>query len=151
MAIINWPYPGVIDLPLCRIIIVSLCAGLNFSREILQDGEILTVNDYIAKGNVRKVPDDQVDPGGKPLWYLPHHLVIYEHKLGKVRVVFDCAARFGDTSLNDQLLQGRDLTNSLTGVLLRFRQEPVALMADVKEMFHQVHVAPDDCHALRFL
>ena len=70
-----------------------------------------------------------------------------EHKPGKVRVVFDCAARFGDTSLNDQLLQGPDLTNNLTGVLLRFRQKSVALMADVEQMFHQVRVAPDDCHA----
>ena len=110
-----------------------------------------TVNDYIAKGHARKVPDDQIDPGGKPLWYLPHHSVIHEHKPGKVRVIFDCAARFGDTLLNDQLLQGPDLTNNLTGVLLRFRQEPVALMADVEQMFHQVRVAPDDCHALRFL
>ena len=110
-----------------------------------------TVNDYIAKGHARKVPGDQIDPGGKPLWYLPHHPVIHEHKPGKVRVVFDCAARFGDTSLNDQLLQGPDLTNNLTGVLLRFRQEPVALMADVEQMFHQVRVTPDDCHALRFL
>ncbi len=74
-----------------------------------------------------------------------------EHKPGKVRVVFDCAPRFGDTPLNDQLLQGPDLTNDLTGVLLRFRQESVALMADVEQMFHQVRVAPDDCHALRFL
>lgn len=85
------------------------------------------------------------------MWYLPHHPVFHEHKPGTVRVVFDCAARFGDTSLNDQLLQGPDLTNNLTGVLLRFRQESVALMADVEQMFHQVRVAPDDCFALRFL
>ena len=81
-----------------------------------------TVNDYITKGHAKKVPDDEIDPGGTPLWYLPHHPVIHEHKPGKVRVVFDCAARFGDTSLDDQLLQGHDLTNNLAGVLLRFRQ-----------------------------
>ena len=85
-----------------------------------------TVNDYIAKGHARKVPDDQIDPGGKPLRYLSHHTVIHEHKPGKVRVVFDCTARFGDTSPNDQLSQGPDLINNVTGVLLRFRQEPVA-------------------------
>ena len=105
-----------------------------------------TLNEYIAKGNDRKVPDDQI--GGRPLWYLPHNPVIHEHKPGKVRVVFDCATRFGDTSLNEQLLQGPDLTKNLSRVLPRFRQEPVALMADVELMFHQVHVAPNDCHAL---
>ena len=87
-----------------------------------------TIEDYISRGHARRVPDDQV--------YVD---------------VFDCAARFRDTSLNDQLLQGPDLTNNLAGVLLRFWQEPVALMSDIERMFHQVLVAPDDCHALRFL
>ena len=68
-----------------------------------------------------------------------------------MRVVFDCAVRFRETSLNDQLLQGPDLTNNLTGVFLQFRQEPVALMADVEKMFYQVKVVPSDCDALRFL
>jgi len=39
-------------------------------------------------------------------------------------------------SLNEQLLQGPDLTNTLIGVLLRFREHPVALMADVESMFY---------------
>ena len=110
-----------------------------------------TVEDYISRGHARRVPDDQVCVDDKPLWYLPHHPVFHPQKPGKVRVVFDCAARFRDTSLNDQLLQGPDLTNNLAGVLLRFRQEPVALMSDIERMFDQVLVAPDDCHALRFL
>ena len=63
----------------------------------------------------------------------------------------DCAAKLKGTSLNHQLLQGPDLTNGLLGVITRFRQEPVAVVADVEGMFHQVQVAPDDCNALRFL
>ncbi|KAL7849251.1 hypothetical protein SRHO_G00208740 [Serrasalmus rhombeus] len=39
------------------------------------------------------------------------------------------------------LLQGPDLTNSLIGVILRFRKEPIGIMADVKSMFHQVRVS----------
>ena len=58
--------------------------------------------------------------------------------------MFDCAAKFKGTSLNDQLLQGPDLTNGLLGVIIRFRQEPVAMVANVEGMFHQVWVAPDD-------
>ncbi|XP_068691511.1 uncharacterized protein [Montipora foliosa] len=68
-----------------------------------------------------------------------------------MRVVFDCAARFRETSLNDQSLQGPDLTSNLTGVLLGFQQGPVALVADVEQMFYQVRVKPEDCDALRFL
>ena len=66
-------------------------------------------------------------------------------------MVFDCAAKFRVTSLNDQLLSGPDLTNSIVGVLTRFRQEQVALPADVEAMFHQVGVSPDDYDAFRFL
>ncbi len=47
-------------------------------------------------------------------------------------------------SLNTELLQGPDLTNSLVGVLLRFRQEPIAMMADIKSMYYQVRVPRSD-------
>lgn len=69
----------------------------------------------------------------------------------KVRVVFDYAAQFAQTSLNKQLWQGPDLTNRIVGVLSRFRQETVGLAADIQSMFHQVRVEPKDCDALRFL
>ena len=66
-------------------------------------------------------------------------------------MVFDCAAQYNGTSLHSELLQGPDLTNNLVGVLSRFHKEPVALMADVEGMFHQVRVSPKDCDAFRFL
>ncbi|KAK3754770.1 hypothetical protein QZH41_007277 [Actinostola sp. cb2023] len=106
----------------------------------------------LNKGYARKVHKEVLDHSNDMIsWYLPHHPVFHPQKPGKVRVVFDCSARYKGTSLNDQLLQGPDLTNSLTGVLTRFRQEPVALMSDIEAMFHQVHVLPKDCDALKFL
>ena len=79
------------------------------------------------------------------------HAVQHPAKPGKVRVVFDCSAKYHGKSLNDELLQGPDLTNSLVGVLTRFRQDSVAFMSDVQAMFHQVRVNPEDRSALRFL
>ena len=76
--------------------------------------------------------------------------MVHPQKPNKVRVVFDCAARFRNTSLNDQLLQGPDLTNSLVRVLLRFRQERIGISADIEKMFHQVRVSPQDTHAFSF-
>ena len=85
------------------------------------------------------------------MWYHPHHSVVHPKKPEKVRVVFDCAARYRGTSLNDRVLRGPDLTNKLVGVLLRFREESFALMADIEAMYHQIKVHPDDVDALRFL
>ena len=110
-----------------------------------------TINDYIDKAYARRVPDEQLDVIDKPLWYLPHHAVFHSSKPDKLRIVFDCAAKFRGTSLNDQLMHGPDLTNNLFGVLNRFRQEAIALVSDIEGMFHQVKVAPKDYDALRFL
>ena len=63
----------------------------------------------------------------------------------------DAAAVNDGVSLNNQLHQGPDLTNSLISVLLRFRQDLVALVADIEGMFNQVKVRPEDADALRFL
>ena len=52
------------------------------------------------------------------------------------------------TSLNDQLI---NLTNTLVGVLTKFRMEQIALVSDIEAMFHQVRVKPHDRDLLRFL
>lgn len=54
-------------------------------------------------------------------------------------------------SLNQVLLSGPDLNNSLLGVLLRFRKEAVAFTADIEQMFHSFVVRVDHCNFLRFL
>ena len=48
-------------------------------------------------------------------------------------------------------MRGRDLINSLIGVLTRFSKEPVALVGDVEQMFNQVFVKEEHREALRFL
>ena len=108
------------------------------------------VEELIREGHAEVVPPDQVDRPGKT-WYLPHHAVSHPAKPEKTRVVFDCSAKYGGVSLNEQLLQGPDLTNSLLGVLLRFRQEQVGIMADIRSMFHMVRVPEEDADLLRFL
>lgn len=68
-----------------------------------------------------------------------------------MRVVFDAAARFSGTSLNEQLLQGSTLTNDLTGVLIRFREEETDFSADIEGMFCQTRVMRRDTDSLRCL
>lgn len=80
-----------------------------------------------------------------------HIMEFYHPQKKKIRVVFDCAASYRGVSLNQELLQGPDLTSSLFGVMQRFRQERIALMADIKGMFNQVRVPKEDRDLLRFL
>ena len=83
--------------------------------------------------------------------YVPHHPVWNPHKPDKIRIVNDVAAEYGGMSLNRSLVTGPDLLNSLLGVLMRFRVGPVALVADIEAMFHQVYVPEADADAQRFL
>ena len=41
--------------------------------------------------------------------------------------------------------------NDLVGVLMRFRQDKIAIAADTEQMFHQVRVAKEDRDSQRFL
>ena len=48
--------------------------------------------------------------------YVPHHGVTNVSKPGKVRVVFDAAAQFDKTCLNEKLLKCPDSLNNLIGI-----------------------------------
>ena len=64
----------------------------------------LIPNDMLVKGYARKVPLNATAPKKGKVWYLPHHAVYHPKKPDKVRIVFDCSARFEGTGLNDRLL-----------------------------------------------
>ncbi|XP_028517140.1 uncharacterized protein LOC110246561 [Exaiptasia diaphana] len=104
------------------------------------------MEDMITNGYAEKAPQTTTAK-----WYIPHHGVYNPRKPGKIRVVFDCSAEFNGHSLNSHLMQGPDLTNSLIGVLCRFRQERTAIACDIEGMFHQVRVNSEHRDFLRFL
>lgn len=54
------------------------------------------------------------------MWYIPHS--VYHKRKKKIWVVFDCGSSFRCTSLNQELLQGPHLSNSLLRVILRFQR-----------------------------
>ncbi|XP_053367622.1 uncharacterized protein LOC128541295 [Clarias gariepinus] len=83
-------------------------------------------------------------------WYLPI-FGVYHQKKDQIRVVFDSSAKYEGTSLNDVLLSGPDLNNTLLGVLIRFRKEHVAITADIQHMFYCFIVREDHRDFLRFL
>ena len=108
------------------------------------------MQDIIQKGYAERVPDSELQRS-TDVNYIPHHGVYHPKKPGKIRVVFDCSAKFKGTSLNDCLLTGPNLTNNLIGVLCRFRQENIAFAGDIESIFYQFRVNPEQRDLLRFL
>ncbi|XP_060064935.1 uncharacterized protein LOC132545277 [Ylistrum balloti] len=100
------------------------------------------------RGHAERAPSI---PPDKERWFLPMFGVYHPKKPDSIRVVFYSSARHQGVSLNDVLLKGPDLSNSLQGILLRFRRERIAMTADVEQMFHNFHVCEDHRDFLRFL
>ena len=120
--------------------------------EDLREKYTTTIKEDLNKGYVTEVPDaHKVENQSDIEWYLPHHPVLNPNKPGKVRRVLNGAAKFHGASLNKSLLTGPDLLRNLIYVLLRFRQHPYAVSADIEGMFLQVGVLPSDQPSLRFL
>ena len=100
-------------------------------NEVLKQQYTEFMTNLTKKGYAEKVPQ-QTQPNERKVWYVPHHGVHHPRKPDKIRVVFNCPAKVEGTSLNDQLLQGPDMTNLLYGVFIRWRKEPVAVMTDIR-------------------
>ena len=84
--------------------------------------------------------------------YLPHFSVVREDKeTTKGRRVFDSVTRHCRISLNDTMLPGPLLHQDVFDVLLRFRSDPVALVAVLTEIFSQVTMAKQYRQYYRFL
>lgn len=106
------------------------------------------MKEVIERGDAEEVHKDGTH--GEQ-WYIPHHGIYHPKKPEKLRVVFDCSAKYSSTSLNEHFLPGLDMMNNLMGILIRFRQHPIALTCDIEKMFHQFHIQEDDRNYLCFL
>ena len=105
------------------------------------------MRDIIENGNAERAPKLQ----GEECWYLPLFGVYHPKKKDRIRVVFDSSAKYQGISLNDALITGPNLINNLVGVLMRFRQEKIAVTADIRQMFYSFNVREDHRDYLRFL
>ena len=120
--------------------------------ETLQKRYQETIDTDVDAGDVWKVDQAELNETKDKLqWYLPHHPAINPHKPKKFRIVCNAAAKYQGVALNDKLLSGPDLLQSLIGIFFRFREQEIALSADLEAMFLQVDVPNDDSRCLRFL
>ncbi|XP_055585450.1 uncharacterized protein LOC129738291 [Uranotaenia lowii] len=129
------------------------CLETRMGKEpAMRDNIVRQIEEYQQKGYChRATPDElqQADP--RRTWYLPLGAVTNPKKPGKVRLIWDAAAKVDGVSLNAMLLKGPDQLTSLPAVLFRFRQYPVAVCGDIREMYHQILIREADRSAQRFL
>ena len=70
--------------------------------------------------------------------YFPQHTVNNLQKPKNFRKLCNEAANYQNVALNDKLLSGTDLLQSLTGIFFRIREHQVATSANIGAIFLQV-------------
>lgn len=112
----------------------------------LRDKYVNFMRDYGDMGHMSVcdgTPDDYVNGNG---YVIPHH-GIFKAESDKIRVVFDasCVTTSG-VSLNDALHAGPKLQRDVMEIICRFRLSEFVFTTDIKMMFRQIVVHPDDRH-----
>ncbi|XP_055522671.1 uncharacterized protein LOC129716855 [Wyeomyia smithii] len=102
------------------------------------------MSEYESKGYIRRLSEAEKVERRPKDWYLPIFPVTNPNKPGKLRIVFDAAAKINGVSLNSFLLTGPDQLVSLLAVLYKLREFRVAVVGDIREMFVQVRMKEQD-------
>ncbi|XP_026682006.1 uncharacterized protein LOC103512836 [Diaphorina citri] len=112
------------------------------SNPELRSGYNKVIQENIDEGYL-SVAVDQSDRSG---FFIPHHMVVRPDKASsKLRCVFDASMQSSSSkSLNDLLFTGPKLYTDLFVILLNFRLFPVVMVADIRKMFLQIKLNPDD-------
>ena len=111
------------------------------------------MQDMVNRGVARKLSPEELQMWNGPTYYISHLAVANEKSTSTpVRIVFNSSQIFKGVSLNSYLAKGPDsYVNNILGLLLRWKENHVAVAADIKKMFHSVKLAEVEIHCHRFL
>ncbi|GFW40660.1 integrase catalytic domain-containing protein [Trichonephila clavipes] len=100
------------------------------------------MNEYELLGHMEEIKNETFD---KINYYIPHHSVYKPEKTSTpLRVVFDASAKTtSGFSLNSILLNGGIIQQDLFSIVSRFRKHEYAFSADIKKMYRQILVDPN--------
>ncbi|XP_054281217.1 uncharacterized protein LOC128998886 [Macrosteles quadrilineatus] len=101
------------------------------------------MDEYLSLGHMTKL--ETVDSTSHHN-YLPHHGVLKESSsFTKLRTVFDASSKTSTgVSLNDVLLTGPKLQTNICDIMLHFRSYNIVFSCDIRQMYRQILVHPDD-------
>ena len=112
------------------------------------------MKDYIEKGHMVEVPlVNTQSENQEKICYIPYFSIFRQDSLStKCRNVFHCASKTSTgQSINDLMLPGESLLNHIPDILNRIRQFPYIYTADIKQMFRQIELLPEDAAKMRIL
>ena len=108
--------------------------------EVIQD----EVQKLLEQEFVKEVPPEQMNHE-TPEWYLAQQAVFTPDRTSTVLLVFDASAQGRDgKSLNYHLEKGTNYIDSLPNVFIAWCFDKEAYTGDVRKMFNQVKIHPDD-------
>ena len=123
---------------------------LKRAPEVLKEYDSI-IKEQLSSGVIEKVTELE---GACKVHYLPHQAVIRKDaETTKLRIVYDASSKEGKNgiSLNDCLHTGPSLNPLLFEILVRFRENRVALVGDIEKAFLNISVDVKDRDCLRFL
>lgn len=102
------------------------------------------MEEYEQMGHMTLIPDAEITSSSSPTYYIPHHFIEKPTSTTtKFRVVFDASAKTtSGSSLNEMMMIGPVVQDSLLSILIRFRKHPVAFTADIEKMYRQILINP---------
>ena len=111
------------------------------------------IKDHEDRGVARKLSREELDLWSGPVFYLSHMALEQPKSLTTpVRLVFNSSQIYRGISLNSFLAKGPDCyNNNLLGMLLRWRENPVVMVGDIKKMYNSVFLEELEQHTHRFL
>ena len=109
------------------------------------------VQDKLDRGVAKKLDEKDLNYDG-PMHYIIHHEVLKQDSASTpCRIVFNASANYKNHVLNDHWAKGPDLLGNLLGTLIKFREDHVAYIGDIRKMYHTIRMALEDQHTHRFL
>ncbi|XP_018395293.1 PREDICTED: uncharacterized protein LOC108773843 [Cyphomyrmex costatus] len=110
------------------------------------------MREYEELGHMSQVVDEEHKVNSS-IVYLPHHGVVKEDSTTtRLRVVFDASSKTSSgKSLNDILMVGPTIQKCLFEIMIRFRMHKIALTGDIRQMYRQIVVEPQDRDYQRIL
>ncbi|XP_066959014.1 uncharacterized protein [Macrobrachium rosenbergii] len=129
---------------------IALAQIYNQVKRFQHQPELLKCYEQLNLDFIEEVENPVVSPNTH---YLPHHAVSKNSSTTPLRAVYNCSARVNQSpaSLNDCLMTGPSLTEKLFDLLVRFRMNKFACIADIEKAFLQIGLQPHHRDFTRFL